>query len=98
VTYEGTFLSDKLQEKVVLEALKSAGVAMTDAVLPTAVKAKHGILQDGKAAHFYFNYSANPQEFTYVYSAGTEMLSGKPTAKSQKMTLPAWDLAIIREK
>ena len=98
VTYEGTFLSDKLQEKAVLEVLKTAGVAMTDAALPAAVKAKHGTLQDGKTVHFYFNFSAKPQEFAYVYSAGMEMLSGKLTAKSQKMTLPAWDLAIIREK
>jgi beta-galactosidase len=98
VTYEGTYLSDKLQEMVVLEALKIAGVGMTDAVLPAAVKAKHGTLQDGKAVHFYLNFSAQPQEFAYVYSDGMEMLSGKPTVKSQKMTLPAWDLAIIKEK
>ena len=98
VTYEGTYLSDKLQEKVVLEALKIAGVAMTDATLPVAVKAKHGILQDGKAAHFYFNYSSKPLEFTYDYADGIEVLSGRLATKFQKMTLPAWDLAIIREK
>jgi beta-galactosidase len=98
VTYEGTYLSDKLQEKVVLEALKTAGVTMTDAALPAAVKAKHGALQDRKAVHFYFNFSAKPQEFTYVYPDGMEMLSGKPVAKSHIMTLPAWDLVIIREK
>jgi len=98
VTYEGTYLSDKLQEKVILEALKIAGVTMTDAALPAAVKVKHGVLQDGKAVHFYFNFSAKPQEFAYVYSDGIEMLSSTPTAKSQKMTLQAWDLAIIRER
>jgi beta-galactosidase len=98
VTYEGTYLSDKLQEKVVLEALKIAGVAMTDATLPVAVKAKHGILHDGKAAHFYFNYSSKPLEFTYDYADGIEVLSGRLATKFQKMTLPAWDLAIIREK
>jgi beta-galactosidase len=98
LTYEGTFLSDKLQEKVLLETLKIAGVARTDAALPAAVKAKHGTFQDGKTVHFYFNFSAKPQEFAYIYSDGTEMLSGKPTSRSQKLTLPAWDLAIIKER
>ena len=98
VTYEGTYLSDKLQEKVVLGALTIAGVTMTDAALPAAIKVKHGTLQDGKAVHFYFNFSTKPQEFAYVYADGMEMLSGKPTARSQKMILPAWDLAIIRER
>ena len=98
LTYEGTYPSDKLQEKVVLDALKTAGIAMTDAALPTAVRANHGTLQDGKAVHFYFNFSAKPREFAYVYSDGMEMLSRKPSVKSQKLTLPAWDLAIIKER
>jgi len=71
---------------------------MTDAALPAPVKAKHGTLQDGKTVHFYFNFSAKPREFAYVYSDGMEMLSRKPTVKSQKLTLPAWELAIIKER
>jgi beta-galactosidase len=98
LTYEGTYLSDRLQEKVVLDTLKIAGVPLPDAALPAPVRAKHGTLQDGKAAHFYLNFSAAPQEFTYAYADGTELLSGTPAVKSQKLTLPAWGVAIIREK
>jgi beta-galactosidase len=97
-TYEGTCLSDKLQEKVVLEVLKSAGVALQDSGLPAPVKVKHGTLRDGKAVHFYLNFSAQPRELTYAYTDGMEMLSGAPVAKSTKITLPGWDLAIIRER
>jgi beta-galactosidase len=98
LTYEGTYLSDRLQEKVVLETLRTAGVPLTDAGLPAPVKAKHGILGNGKAVHFYLNFSAEPQEFTYAYEDGVEMLSGRPAAAAQKLTLPPWDLAIIRDK
>jgi beta-galactosidase len=97
-TYEGTYLSDKLQESVLLEILKTAGVALPDAGLPAAVGVRHGTLRDGKAVHFYLNFSAEPQEFTYSYAGGTDMLSGKPVAESQKMRLSAWDLSIIRER
>ena len=97
LTYEGTMLSDGLQEKVVLEALKISGVSFTDAALPAPVKVKHGTLQDGKPLHFYFNFSGRPQEFSYVYGDGTEMFSRKSVSRSQKMTLLAWDLMIIKE-
>jgi len=98
LTYEGTYLSDRLQEKIVLETLRTAGVPLADVGLPAPVKAKHGILGNGKAVHFYLNFSAGPQEFTYAHGEGVEMLSGRPAAAAQKLTLPAWDLAIIREK
>ncbi len=98
LTYEGTYLSDRLQEKIVLDTLKTAGVLLTDASLPAPVKVKHGILQDGKAVHFYLNFSAAPQEFAYAYADGIELLYGKPATRSQMLTLPAWDAAIIKEK
>jgi beta-galactosidase len=97
LTYEGTMLSDKLQEKVVLETLKISGVPLADAALPAPVKARHGILQDGKIVHFYFNFSSRPQEFSYDYGDGMQMLSRRPASAFQKITLPPWDLAIIKE-
>jgi beta-galactosidase len=98
LTYEGTHLSAALQEKVILDTLKDAGLMIEDSGLPAAVKVKHGILQDGKAVHFYFNFSDQPQDLTYTYSDGREMLSGEPIQKSQKRNLAAWDLAIIKER
>jgi len=98
VTYEGTYLSDKLQEMVVLEALKIAGVGLTDAVLPAVVKAKHATLRDGKAVHFYLNFSGSRQIFPYAYGEGTDLLSGEAASGSQKIILGPWDAAIIKEK
>jgi beta-galactosidase len=98
LTYEGTYLSDKLQEMVVLEALKIAGVDLTDAALPDVVKAKHATLQDGKTVHFYLNFSAARQIFPYAYGEGTDLLSGEPATRSQKIVLGAWEAAIIKER
>jgi beta-galactosidase len=97
-TYEGTMLSDTLQEKILRETLKIAGVALADNDLPVSVKVKHGILQSGRPVHFYLNFSAKPCEFVYGYEDGAELLTGKPIAKLQKLPLAAWDLAIIKEK
>ena len=52
LTYEGTYLSDRLQENVVLDTLRTAGVPLTDAGLPAPVKAKHGILGTGRRSIF----------------------------------------------
>ena len=99
LTYEGTCLSETLQEKVVAGALKAAGIPLNDAGLPTGVRAKHALLEDGSAVHAYFNFSGKPQTFAYGYGReGVELLTGRTVAKSQAVTLPPWDLAIIKEK
>jgi len=97
LTYQGTMLSDTLQEKVLLETLKIAGVPLTDGRLPGPVKVKHGTSNQGKAVHFYYNFSGRPQEFNYPYENGVDILTGKPVAKSGKVTLQPWDLVIVRE-
>jgi beta-galactosidase len=97
LTYEGTYLADGLQEKVVIDTLKTAGIALPDAALPAKIKAKHGTLRDGRPAHAYFNFSAAPQEFVYDRGAGAEMISSKAVVKGQRIRLAPWDLVFIRE-
>jgi len=98
LTYQGTILSDRLQEKIMLETLKMAGVPSADSELPGSVKVKHGILNSGRAVHCYFNFSSQPKEFIYPYQSGIDILSEKPVTKSLKISLPAWDLVLIKEK
>ena len=98
LTYVGTYLSEALQEKVIIGALKEAGVPLNEAGLPAGVKAKHAVLADGSAVCAYFNFSGKPQTFTYGYGgAGVDVLTGRTVAKSQAVTLPPWDLVIIKE-
>jgi beta-galactosidase len=98
LTYEGTVLSGKLQDAVLLDVLKQAGLTGPDQGLPGSVRVKHGVNAKGKAVHYYFNYSSAPQTFIYSYSAGTELLSGHAVSRGQTFSLKPWDVAILEER
>jgi beta-galactosidase len=98
VVYEGTVLSDKLQEKVMLEVLKSAALTSPDQELPAAVKVRHGIDNAGKNLHYYFNYSGENQVFGYPYRTGIDLLTNKKIEAGQSVALAAWNLVIIEEQ
>jgi beta-galactosidase len=95
--YEGTALSDKLQEAIVLDALGGAGLTGPDQQLPSSVRLKHGISHDGRNLHYYLNYSGSPATLTYSYTAGTDLLTGQSLAQGQETTVGPWDLLIMKE-
>jgi len=96
--YEGTFLSNTLQSAVLKRALESAGLAGADQQLPAAVHVTHGVNRMGKRVHYYFNYSGSEVKAGYGFSSGMNLLDGKAVSKSDSLTLPPWDLAIVEEK
>ena len=96
VTYQGTVLTDALQEKVVADVLEQAGI-VPEPGLPEKVRVRQAVARDGKALRFYLNFSGEPQPFDYTHGAGTELLSQKPVAPGQRVVLGPWDLAVIRE-
>ena len=98
LTYEGTVLSDKLQETVLLGVLKEAGLTGPDQALPAGIHVKHARNRDGKTIHFYFNYSCSAKTIPYLYSLGTELLANKGIAKNEEVVLRPWDAAIVEEK
>jgi len=98
LTYEGTVLSDKLQDKVLLDVLQMAGLTGSDQQLPAPVHAKHGTNRYGHTLHYYLNYSSDTQTFQYPYRAGEDLLAQARVTSSQTLTLKPWDLAIIEEK
>ena len=97
LTYEGTALSDKLQQTMVLDALKDAGLTGPDQQLPPNVRVKHGIGRDGRSLHYYLNYSSQPATLTYTYPAGTDLLTGNAFSQGQQATIVPWDLIIVQE-
>ena len=98
LTYEGSLLSPELQEKVLLDVLKLAGLSGPDQQLPQPVRVKHGVNRKGKTIHYYLNYSSETQTFVYPYGAGRDLLGQTTVAPSQSITLKPWDLAIVEEK
>jgi beta-galactosidase len=98
LTYEGTVVSDKLQQAIVLEALRGAGLAVPGQQLPSSVRVKNGVSQGGQKLHYYLNYSSSPAAVVYSYPAGTDLLTGQSLAQGQQTTIAPWDLIIVKEK
>jgi beta-galactosidase len=98
LTYEGTFLTDELQKKVLLGVLRLARLTGPDQEFPEAVTVKHGTGNSGKKLHFYFNYSNDAQKFEYPYGDGADLLSDRPVKKGQAISLPPWDVVIVEER
>jgi hypothetical protein len=63
LTYEGTVLSDKLQERVLLDVLERAGLTGPDQSLPATVRVKHGQNRRGRTLHYCLNYSIDSRTF-----------------------------------
>jgi beta-galactosidase len=97
VTYEGSVLSDGLQQKVIERVLEQAQLLGPDRKLPAAVKVKHGVSRNGATLHYYFNFSPISQTITYPYSSGHELLSNQPIAQGGAVNLEPWGVALIEQ-
>ncbi len=97
LTYEGTMLSDELQQAVVLDVLRESGLTSSDQNLPAGVRLKSGIDDSGKRIHYYLNYSSSPATFPYSYGSGRDLLTGHVIGSGKKVNLGPWDLAIVQE-
>jgi beta-galactosidase len=97
LTYEGTIVSDGLQQAIVLDQLRDAGLTGPDQSLPSAVRVKHGISNDGRRLHYYLNYSSSPVTFGYTYGSGKDLLTGAALSRGQQETVGPWDVVIAEE-
>ena len=98
VTYEGTVLSDVLQQKVLERVLGQAQLLGPDQKVPAGVRVKHGTGRSGKAIHYYFNFSATPQTAVYPYGSGTELLLNRAVSKGGTLALDPWGVAIVEQE
>jgi beta-galactosidase len=96
LTYEGTVVSDELQERIVADCLAGAGISAAEAGLPEGVRAKHGVLADGALVHAYLNFSPHERAFVYDRESGRDILSGAAVAAKDRVVLGPWDLVIVR--
>lgn len=97
LTYQGTFLSDELQRKVLEEVLRLAGLTGPDQQLPPTVRIKRGVNGAGNPVRYYLNFSPQSQTFTYPYPTGRDLLSGREIPRGSTVTLGPWGLVIIEE-
>jgi beta-galactosidase len=98
LTYEGTFLSNELQQHIVLDALKDAGISPIESQLPSNIREKSGVNSFGKHLHYFLNYSSAPETFVYNGPAGADLLTGAAVHPAQTVSLAPWDLVIVEEQ
>ncbi len=97
LTYEGTYLSDELQQKLVTRLLGKLQLADAGPSLPESVRVKGGVNDFGKPVHYFLNYSSSPVQFSYQQREGKNLLTGNSIAPAQMIHLDPWDLAIVEE-
>jgi beta-galactosidase len=97
LTYEGTALSDKLQDALMLNELRLCGLTGPDQDLPSDLHVRHGINEQNRRIHYYLNYSSSPATFTYTYADARDLLTGHTLAPGSKATIGPWGVIIAEE-
>ncbi|HEY4786979.1 MAG TPA: beta-galactosidase trimerization domain-containing protein, partial [Bacteroidales bacterium] len=97
VLYEGCMVSDTIQKKILLQTIERAGITTPDQNLHWPIITKSGINDFGNVIRYYYNYSSEPQKFTYPYQGGLELISNKKIAGKSILTIEPWDVLIIEE-
>ncbi len=95
--YEGTMVSDAIQEKIILDAINRADLRTPDQDLHWPLITKSGLNEAGKIIHYYYNYASEKSGITYPYKNGTELVSGKSITKGQQVEIKPWDILIVEE-
>ena len=98
LTWQGTVLSDALQEKVLRDILERAGLTGPDQNLPAPVRLRQGVGRGGKTPRYYQNFSREPPLFGYPHAAGVDLLTGTAIEKGEQVTLEPWGLVIVEEQ
>jgi len=95
--YEGTMVSDAIQEKIIRQEVERAGLKTPDQELHWPLITKSGTNDAGNTIRYYYNYSSQPASFEYPYNIGKELISGKKVGSNEKLTIEPWDVLIIEE-
>lgn len=95
--YEGTIVSDVIQEKLILQEMERAGIKTVDQDLHWPIITKSGINEKGKKVHYYYNYTSQKTSLVYPHKAGTELTGGKSVTSGASLEIGPWDLLIVVE-
>jgi beta-galactosidase len=95
--YEGTGVSDLIQEKLILQEMEKSGIKTVDQDLHWPLITKSGINDAGKKVHYYYNYTSLKSSLVYPHKAGNELTSGKTVSSGASLEIGPWDVLIIEE-
>lgn len=95
--YQGCNLSEKIQEKIFIDALKRADIFSANQQLRWPLIVKSGTNTHGKMVRYFYNYSSGKKEFKYPYRRGTELFSGSMVSSGQNLAIDPWAVLIVEE-
>jgi len=95
--YEGTIVSDLIQEKIILNEMDKAGIKTVDQDIHWPIVTKSGVNDAGKKVHYYYNYTSQKASFVYPHKAGNELTAGKAVLSGNSLEIEPWDVLIIEE-
>jgi beta-galactosidase len=95
--YEGTIVSDQIQEKLILQEMERAGIKTVDQDLHWPLITKSGVNEKGKKIHYYYNYTSQKSNLVYPHKAGNELIAGKSVASGETMEIEPWGVLIVEE-
>lgn len=95
--YEGTNVSDSIQEKLILQEMERAGIKTVDQSMHWPLVTKAGVNEAGKEVHYYYNYSSTAANLTYPHKKGTELISNKSVTSGSTIEIEPWGVLIIEE-
>ncbi len=95
--YVGCHVTPDYAKKLVNHAAERAGIAEEAQKTEFPIVIKNGINQYGRKIHYYFNYSGNAVQQSYLHADAKELLGENVVPKGTILTLPAWGVLIFEE-
>jgi beta-galactosidase len=96
-TYIGCMTSAVVVARVLEHAVKGAGLWGVDQELAFPLITRSGINAQGRAIHYYFNYSDHPDSFIYPHQDAHELLTDMAVHRGQMLQIDRWGVLIIEE-
>nr|WP_269431678.1 beta-galactosidase [Bacillus sp. JCM 19034] len=97
-TYIGCFISSKAMNAVLEQVVKKAGLWGNDQDISFPLITKSGKNDSGNTIRYYFNYSDQSVSFTYPYTRGIDLLSGKEIIQGSEVNLDRWGFCVMEEE
>jgi beta-galactosidase len=94
LTYEGTALSEQLQQAMVQQTLQDSGIPFDPEASRSAIRVKSGSNASGRSITYLLNYSSAPADVKYAGAPAHDLLTGRPLSPGQVLSIQPWDLVI----
>lgn len=97
-TYIACLPHKNYMKQILQTVLRNAGLWGAEQSVCFPVIIKSGVNRAGNEIHYYFNYSGDVIQQTYLHGKATELLSGKRTEANEKITLKPWGFFVFEEE